>query len=79
LAVRSGVAALPEGVAWRQVVGAAMLGGIGFTMSLFIADLAFVDTPLLPPAKLGIMIASLIAGVAGWLVLRNTGGADAQA
>ena len=79
LAVRSGVAALPEGVGWRQIVGAGMLGGIGFTMSLFIADLAFVDTPLLTPAKLGIMIASLIAGVAGWLVLRNTGGAAAKA
>jgi NhaA family Na+:H+ antiporter len=70
LAVRSGLAALPEGVTWRQVCGAAWLGGIGFTMSLFIAALAFGDDGLLAAAKLGILGASLVAGLVGWAILR---------
>jgi NhaA family Na+:H+ antiporter len=46
------------------------LAGIGFTMSLFIASLAFGDSALLSTAKVGILTASLIAGVAGWIILR---------
>jgi Na+:H+ antiporter, NhaA family len=72
LAVRAGVTELPEGVGWRHIYGAGWLAGIGFTMALFVADLAFADageTPLLTAAKLGILIASLIAGVGGWLIL----------
>jgi Na+:H+ antiporter, NhaA family len=69
LAVRFRLAALPEGVAWRQVVGVGCLGGIGFTMSLFIAGLAF-EGPLLVSAKTGILLASTAAGCVGWLVLR---------
>ena len=76
LAVRAGVAALPAGISWRTLVGAGVLGGIGFTMSLFIAGLAFGDSAdRLTSAKLGTLIASLIAGVAGWLLLRFGGGA----
>jgi NhaA family Na+:H+ antiporter len=71
LAVRSGLAAMPAGVAWRHIYGAGWLGGIGFTMSLFIAGLAFGDTPLLPVAKVGILTASLIAGMVGWTILRG--------
>ena len=71
LAVRSGLAALPADVTWRQVAGAAALGGIGFTMSLFIATLAFADAGLLAAAKLGILGASLLAGLGGWLLLRT--------
>jgi NhaA family Na+:H+ antiporter len=71
LAVRSGLSELPEGVSWRHVYGAAWLAGIGFTMSLFIADLAFVGTDLLETAKLGILAASLISGVVGWTILRS--------
>lgn len=71
-AVRLGVASLPDGVSWRSIAGAGLLGGIGFTMALFIAGLAFPAAPgLLVAAKLGILGASLIAGLGGWLVLRR--------
>src|SRR4029453_2105696 len=72
LAVRSGLSELPEGIGFRHVYGVGWLAGIGFTMSLFVADLAFGaagEEDLLTEAKLGILLASLIAGVAGWLVL----------
>ncbi len=71
LAVKSGVSELPEGIGWRHVYGAGWLGGIGFTMSLFISDLAFSDGSLVETAKLGILAASLIAGVVGWAILRG--------
>ena len=74
LAVKTDLARLPEGVSWRQIYGASWLGGIGFTMSLFIANLAFGESSLLPLAKLGILSASLLAGIAGWLILRGGGG-----
>jgi NhaA family Na+:H+ antiporter len=71
LAVRVGAAALPAGVTWRSLTGVAVLGGIGFTMSLFIAGLAFGSAPeQLTAAKLGTLTASLIAGVLGWSLLR---------
>jgi Na+:H+ antiporter, NhaA family len=72
LAVRSGVTELPEGVRWGHIFGVGWLAGIGFTMSLFVADLAFADSgeaSLLTAAKLGILVASLFAGVGGWLIL----------
>ena len=69
LAVRSGFGALPHGVAWRHMYGAAWLGGIGFTMSLFVAELAFPDPALEDAAKLGILLASAIAGLGGFVVL----------
>jgi NhaA family Na+:H+ antiporter len=68
--VRAGLAALPEGVSWRGLHGAAWLGGIGFTMSLFIAGLAFTTADALDAAKAGILAASAIAGIIGTLVLR---------
>ena len=75
LAVRFGVAALPDGVTWRALGGVAVLGGIGFTMSLFIAGLAFGASPdELTAAKIGTLTASLVAGAAGWLLLRSAGG-----
>ena len=69
LAVRSGRAALPEGVGWPAVYGAACLGGIGFTMSLFIGELAFTDAALVLPAKVGILCASVAAAVWGAVLL----------
>lgn len=72
IAVRSGAASLPTGVTWRHLHGAAWLGGIGFTMSLFVAGLAFIDTTMLDAAKLGIFGASVCAGVIGFALLRNT-------
>ena len=62
LAVRVGLASLPAQVGWRQILGVGALGGIGFTMSIFIAGLAFAEQPLLEVAKLGIFAASLVAG-----------------
>jgi len=62
----------PRGVTFRHFLGAGLLGGIGFTMSLFIATLAFANEPeLLAGAKTAVLGASLVAGVAGYLVLRG--------
>ncbi|MDX1530394.1 MAG: Na+/H+ antiporter NhaA [Rhodothermales bacterium] len=68
-AVRFGVATLPAGVSWRQLIGVAALTGIGFTMALFIGGLAFDEAALLDSAKVGILGASLFAGLLGWLLL----------
>ncbi|WP_295817876.1 Na+/H+ antiporter NhaA [uncultured Deinococcus sp.] len=77
LAVRAGVASLPRRVTWRHMVGAGILAGIGFTMSLFVSNLAFETGALLTQAKLGVLIASVLAAVlgGGWLLLvtRNRG------
>ena len=72
LATRLRVAALPEGVAWGHIGGAAALGGIGFTVSLFIASLAFEAPALVDEAKVGILVASVMASLVGALVLRRT-------
>jgi NhaA family Na+:H+ antiporter len=69
LAVRSGYGALPEGVSWSMIGAAGMLAGIGFTMSLFITDLAFVAPALISQAKLGIIAASAASGLAGYALL----------
>jgi len=69
LAVRSGLASLPANVSWRQIHGAGWLAGIGFTMSLFMTDLAFIDEAHLTAAKLGILMASLSAGIVGSVIL----------
>jgi len=70
--VRLGLASLPQGVRWRHIYGAAWLGGIGFTMSLFIAALAYGDGAAeLALAKVGILAASLIAGAGGFAILRS--------
>lgn len=68
LAIRWGIASMPDGVTWRPFYGAACLAGIGFTMSLFITELAFTDTGLLTSAKVAIFGASLASGIAGSLV-----------
>jgi NhaA family Na+:H+ antiporter len=70
IAVKSGIAALPEAVNWRSLLGYACLAGIGFTMSLFIAMLAFDQPALVDSAKRGIIVGSLFAGVAGALILK---------
>ena len=62
---------LPEGVNWRQIYGAAMLAGIGFTMSLFITDLAFEDSAYIIQAKIGIFVASILCGIGGYLMLQK--------
>jgi NhaA family Na+:H+ antiporter len=70
VAVKSGQAELPPGVTMGQLFGASILGGIGFTMSIFVAGLAFPDGPLLVAAKLGILAASAISGVVGFVMLK---------
>ncbi len=74
VAVRLKLCELPAGVEWRQVLGIGILGGIGFTMSLFITSLAFDQATLIADAKVGIFAASLIAGIAGYLLLRRSSG-----
>ena len=69
LAVRTGLGRLPEGATWPMVAGVATLGGIGFTVSLFIAELAFVPGALQDAAKLGVLGASTLAAVVGAAVL----------
>jgi Na+:H+ antiporter, NhaA family len=71
LATRTGLARLPERVSWQMLHGAAWLGGIGFTMSLFVADLAFGQGRMLDAAKAGVIVASTIAGVVGLLLVRR--------
>ena len=69
LIVRSGKTSLPDGVTWRQIWGVSCLAGVGFTMSIFISDLAFTDAAYTATAKIGVLAASLLSGVFGMIVL----------
>jgi NhaA family Na+:H+ antiporter len=66
LSVKSGLCRLPTGVTWPGIGLIALLAGIGFTMSVFIAMLAFDDPNLLAAAKLGVLIGSVVAGLLGF-------------
>lgn len=74
IAVKLGIARLPEGVGWLGLYGVSILGGVGFTMSLFIGGLAFehgsMEIEMVVDERLGILVGSLLSGVAGYLVLR---------
>jgi NhaA family Na+:H+ antiporter len=71
LALASGLCRLPSGVGWRHVAGAGLLGGIGFTMSIFVATLAFAGDPgLVNSSKMAVLLASLVAGAVGYAWLR---------
>lgn len=77
LTVKLGWAPMPEGCNWKQMASISLLGGIGFTVSLFIANLSFgtgdpIHSLLLDESKLGIIVGSLLAGVGGWLALHST-------
>jgi NhaA family Na+:H+ antiporter len=72
LAQRLGLAELPRDISWPQFVSASALAGIGFTMSLFITAAAFEGDELLASAKLGILVASLLAAFVGFLALNAT-------
>ncbi|MBX9034913.1 Na+/H+ antiporter NhaA [Gordonibacter massiliensis (ex Traore et al. 2017)] len=67
--VKTKLASLPENVNWGHMLGASILGGVGFTMAIFVANLAFPDEGLVATAKLGILAASLLAGVLGFVLL----------
>ena len=71
LAVRMDITSLPQGMDWKNVAGVSLLGGIGFTVSLFIANLSFgaTDEALLNQAKLGVLAGTILAGVVGYIVL----------
>jgi NhaA family Na+:H+ antiporter len=77
-AVRFGLGVLPAGLGWRTLGGAAALAGIGFTVSLFVSELAFGGDPdVLANAKLGVLVASLVSGALGTaILLRARSGAD---
>lgn len=70
IAIKLGIASKPEGVNYTKMYGAGILAGIGFTMSLFIANLAFSSEELLNIAKVGVLTASLIAGIVGFIVVK---------
>jgi NhaA family Na+:H+ antiporter len=70
LAVKLGWAQRPGGASWTQIYGVLLLAGIGFTMSLFIGGLAFSDQQLIDEVKVGVLIGSILSGLAGYAVLR---------
>ncbi|WP_345954684.1 Na+/H+ antiporter NhaA [Mucilaginibacter sp. PAMB04168] len=72
LMVKTGMAGLPQHATWRHIVGVATLAGIGFTMSLFVSALAFKDQIMIDEAKYGILLASLLAGSIGYIILKRT-------
>jgi NhaA family Na+:H+ antiporter len=71
LAVKLKLASEPEGVSWKKIYAASVLAGIGFTMSLFIANLAFNSPELLNISKVGILAGSLLSGVVGFIILKS--------
>lgn len=62
---------LPEGVNWGHIVGVSVLGGVGFTMAIFVTNLAFTDAALIAIAKVAILTASVLAGIFGFIILRQ--------
>jgi Na+:H+ antiporter, NhaA family len=72
IGVSMGLCALPSDLKWKNIIGAGFLGGIGFTMSIFITLLAFNNADIVNTSKIAILIASLIAGIAGFIILRQT-------
>lgn len=76
LAVRFGVSRLPKDLSWAHIVGAGFLGGIGFTMSIFITLLAFSDPDIIQSSKVMILITSLVAGIIGYFILEWSGRSD---
>ncbi len=72
LAIQLGFGSLPNRTSWRQIVGLAGLAGIGFTVSLFITELAFTTDEFTDDAKIGIFLGSAIAGLIGYFILRSS-------
>ncbi|BBJ22111.1 hypothetical protein W01_00380 [Candidatus Nitrotoga sp. AM1P] len=73
IAVRMGWAVKPDAYSWQQMIGAAALAGIGFTMSLYIAAKAFPHAPNFAAAKIGVFLASILAGALGVFLLWQQG------
>jgi len=71
LSTKFGLSKLPDDINFKQIIGVGFLGGIGFTMSIFIANLAFTNnSALIDASKIGIIIGSVIAGIVGYVILR---------
>jgi NhaA family Na+:H+ antiporter len=73
LALKTRLGAVPDTLRWGQLVGGAALSGIGFTVALFVTELALDDPVLVAEAKIGILAGSVLAGVVGWLIFRLAG------
>ena len=74
-----GLCKLPDDLNWKHIIGAGMLGGIGFTMSIFITNLAFTgDAQIIDASKIAVLLASITAGVVGFVWLRLTGNASGR-
>jgi NhaA family Na+:H+ antiporter len=71
LAVKLGLSQLPSDVFWKHIIGAGFLGGIGFTMSIFITQLAFSNPEVVQSSKISILLSSLLAGTVGFLILNK--------
>ncbi|PKP53079.1 MAG: Na+/H+ antiporter NhaA [Bacteroidetes bacterium HGW-Bacteroidetes-1] len=70
IAIKTGISSMPANVRWIQIIAVSMLGGIGFTMAIFITNLAFVDPNAIDLAKMGIIVGSLLSGVIGFQLLK---------
>jgi NhaA family Na+:H+ antiporter len=78
-AVKLGLTSLPHGVNFKHIIGVALMGGIGFTMSIFVAELGFAHQPEdLLMAKTGVLLASLLAGISGFLWLYFSHSAEGE-
>ena len=73
VALRTGLGAVPDTLRWGQLIGGAGLSGIGFTVALFVTELALDDEALVAQAKIGILVGSALAAVIGWLIFRLAG------
>jgi NhaA family Na+:H+ antiporter len=71
VAVKAGIANLSPGLNWRHILGISLLGGIGFTMSIFITNLAFSDSEVIIASKMSVLLASFFAAFIGLIILRS--------
>ena len=71
ITVKAGVSTLPRGVKWGHIVGVSALGGVGFTMAIFVTNLSFADPQIAAIAKTSILAASIVAGAIGFMILRH--------
>jgi NhaA family Na+:H+ antiporter len=74
LAIKMRLSRLSDDILWSHILGAGFLGGIGFTMSIFITLLAFQDSEIIRNTKISILVSSLLAGVMGYFILRRQKG-----
>ena len=71
IATRAHVCKLPDGATWQHILGASFLAGIGFTMSLFMSSLAFENVSFIESTRVGVIFASLVSGLIGYIILRS--------